>query len=45
MDDFFKNTADEKVSIDFRTYAVNLLTYHKINKQYLRAILESQVEI
>jgi hypothetical protein len=40
-----ENLKNENTPIDIANYATNLLSYHIINHNYLRAILEAQVEI
>jgi hypothetical protein len=40
-----ENLKNEKTPIDVANYATNLLSYHIINHNYLKAILEAQVEI
>lgn len=45
INDIFKNGEDENISIDWKSYLTHLLSYHLINQQYLKAILEAQVDI
>lgn len=45
IQDFLKNIENENTPIDFGKYGINLLSYHIINHNYLKAILEAQVEI
>lgn len=40
-----ENLKNKDTAINFSTYAMNLLGYHIINNNYLKAILEAQVEI
>lgn len=40
-----ENLKNENTLIDIGNYATNLLSYHIINHNYLKAILEAQVEI
>lgn len=40
-----KNMEDENTPIDVGKFAVHLLSYHIFNHNYLKAILEAQVEI
>lgn len=40
-----ENLKNENTPIDIANYATNLLSYHIINNNYLKAILEAQVEI
>lgn len=40
-----ENLKNENTPIDIANYATNLLSYHIINHNYLRAVLEAQVEI
>jgi len=44
MEDTFKDFENGNVSLDWKQYMMHLLSYHIINQQYLKAILEAQVE-
>ena len=44
LEDFFKDFENEKVTLDYKKYLIHLLSYHILNQQYLKAILEAQVE-
>jgi hypothetical protein len=45
IQDILKDMENEGTPIDFGKYAINLLSYHIFNHNYLKAILEAQVEI
>lgn len=43
--EFFNKIENEKMPIDFRKYVISLFSYHITNQNYLKAILEAQVEL